>query len=64
MQAESKSVDVGRLKTLADKANTKHRYFQNAERRAVNYAAEAGALLLEVKEAVGHGNFIKWGVLA
>jgi hypothetical protein len=53
-------VDVGRLKTLAEKANRAHSQAQRAERQAVEHAVEAGRLLLKVKEEVGHGNFIKW----
>ena len=60
MTGTNRSVDVGRLKTLAEKANRAHSQAQRAERQAVEHAVEAGRLLLKVKEEVGHGNFIKW----
>ena len=41
MQAESKSVDVGRLKTLAEKANREHSQAQMAARQAVKHAVAA-----------------------
>jgi hypothetical protein len=60
MTVERKSVDVGRLKTLAEKANREHSQAQGAAGQAVKHSIEAGGLLLKAKEEVGHGNFIKW----
>ncbi len=60
MTVERKSVDVGRLKTLAEKANREHSQAERAAGQAVKHAVEAGGLLLKAKEEVGHGNFIRW----
>ena len=60
MTGTSRSVDAGRLKTLAEKANEAHRQAQSAARQEIQHAIEAGKLLLKAKEAVGHGNFTKW----
>jgi hypothetical protein len=60
MRTSRTTVDVGRLNTLAAKANREHSQAQMAARQAVKHAVEAGELLLKAKEAVGHGNFIKW----
>ena len=60
MRTSRTTVDVGRLRTLAEKANREHRHAQSSAQQAVKHAVEAGELLLKAKEAVGHGNFIKW----
>ena len=60
MTGTSRSVDAGRLETLAEKVNREHRHAQSSARQAVKHAVEAGVLLLKVKEAVGHGGFTKW----
>jgi hypothetical protein len=60
MIVTSRSVDVGRLKILAEKANREHSQAQMAAQQAVKHAVEAGDLLLKVKETVGHGGFTKW----
>jgi len=60
MRVGSKSVDVGRLRTLAEKVNREHRHAESSARQALKHAVEAGELLLKAKEAVGHGNFNKW----
>ena len=60
MTVENGSVNVGRLKTLAEEANREHSQAQRAERQAVKHAVAAGKLLLDAKEEAGHGNFIKW----
>jgi len=60
MSATSRSVDVGRLKILAEKANREHSQAQGAAQRAVEHAVEAGKLLLKAKEEVGYGNFTNW----
>ena len=60
MTTTSRSVNVGRLKTLAEKANREHSQAQRAAGQAVKHGVEAGGLLLKAKEEVGHGNFMKW----
>jgi hypothetical protein len=60
MQAKSKSVDVGRLKILAEKANREHSQAQRSAQQSVKHGVEAGELLLRAKEEVGHGKFTEW----
>ena len=60
MIEERRSLDVGRLRLLAEKANREHSQAQRAAGQAVEHAVEAGGLLLKAKEEVGHGNFMKW----
>jgi hypothetical protein len=60
MKESTTSVDAGRLVALAEKANKAHRHAQGAARRRVKHGLEAGRLLLEAKETVGHGNFTQW----
>jgi len=60
MTVRSRSVNVGRLKTLAEKANREHSQAQRAAGQAVKHAVEAGGLLLKAKEEVGHGDFTRW----
>jgi hypothetical protein len=60
MTVRSRSVNVGRLKTLADKANREHSRAQGAARQSVKHAVEAGGLLLQAKKEVSHGDFTRW----
>lgn len=45
---------------LAARINAAHEACVHAERDALRYAIQAGALLTEVKGRVGHGGYIEW----
>ena len=48
------------LADLADQANEYHRRAETAAKTAIEYAIEAGKLLIEAKELVRHGGWLPW----
>ena len=48
------------LKRLAAAINAAHAACHEAEHTALGHALRAGDALIEVKERVGHGNFLPW----
>jgi hypothetical protein len=58
--AVHKTTSAKRLKELPGLIMEAHDRFEALARNALEHARQAGALLLEAKEDVGHGNFLKW----
>ena len=45
---------------LANRINAAHEEVKNSLRRGVEHAIEAGKLLLQTKDTIGHGEFLEW----
>jgi hypothetical protein len=54
------STSADKLTSLAEKINKQHRAAQQALSKGVAYALEAGKLLLQAKELIGHGGWGEW----
>jgi hypothetical protein len=48
------------FRRAATRINAEHKAVVGAEREALLHAIRAGALLLDIKRRVGHGDFLPW----
>jgi hypothetical protein len=48
------------LPAIAERINAEHQAAIGAARTAIGHAVECGKLLLQVKQEVGHGNWLNW----
>lgn len=57
---KSEPTDIIPLSDLATRINAAHRRCEDAARSAVQYAVEAGELLIQAKDQCKHGEWIPW----